>query len=65
MSQNVLLKAVFHIKVVKCTLHIIASEFSVYRKAATHDNEIQHLYEEMEQQIKKEKDRIVLQVKRH
>lgn len=33
------------------------------RKAATHDDEIQHLYEEMEQQIKNEKDRIVLQVK--
>ncbi|XP_010755121.3 ras and EF-hand domain-containing protein homolog [Larimichthys crocea] len=31
------------------------------RKAATHDNEIQRLYEEMEQQIKSEKDRIVLQ----
>lgn len=35
----------------------------LHRKAATHDNEIQHLYEEMEQQIKNEKDRIVLQVK--
>lgn len=32
------------------------------RKAATHDDEIQRLYEEMEQQIKNEKDRIVLQV---
>lgn len=38
-------------------------EFTLSRKAATHDYEIQHLYEEMEQQIKKEKDRIVLQVK--
>lgn len=37
--------------------------FSPNRKAATHDYEIQHLYEEMEQQIKKEKDRILLQVK--
>lgn len=33
------------------------------RKAATHDDEIQRLYEEMEQQIKNEKDRILLQVK--
>ncbi|XP_067358435.1 EF-hand calcium-binding domain-containing protein 4B isoform X1 [Channa argus] len=31
------------------------------RKAATHDDEIQRLYEEMEQQIKSEKDRIVLE----
>uniref|UniRef100_A0A674PGY7 Calcium release activated channel regulator 2A n=1 Tax=Takifugu rubripes TaxID=31033 RepID=A0A674PGY7_TAKRU len=36
-------------------------ESALKRKAATHDNEIQHLYEEMEQQIKNEKDRIVLQ----
>lgn len=36
---------------------------SLCRKAATHDDEIQHLYEEMEQQIKNEKDKIVLQVK--
>lgn len=41
----------------------IAESFSPHRKAATHDFEIQHLYEEMEQQIKKEKDKIVLQVK--
>lgn len=40
----------------------ITSEFSLYRKAATHDDEIQRLYEEMELQIKNEKDRIVLQV---
>lgn len=33
-----------------------------YRKAATHDSEIQRLYEEMEQQIKNEKDRILLEV---
>uniref|UniRef100_A0A8C2IA89 Calcium release activated channel regulator 2A n=1 Tax=Cyprinus carpio TaxID=7962 RepID=A0A8C2IA89_CYPCA len=31
------------------------------RKAATHDDEIQRLYEEMEQQIKNEKDRILLE----
>lgn len=36
-------------------------ESALKRKAATHDFEIQHLYEEMEQQIKKEKDKIVLQ----
>lgn len=40
----------------------ITSEFSPHRKAATHDDEIQRLYEEMELQIKNEKDRIVLQV---
>lgn len=32
------------------------------RKAATHDSEIRHLYEEMEAQIKNEKDRLVLKV---
>uniref|UniRef100_A0A667ZI89 Calcium release activated channel regulator 2A n=1 Tax=Myripristis murdjan TaxID=586833 RepID=A0A667ZI89_9TELE len=36
-------------------------ESALKRKEATHDNEIQRLYEEMEQQIKNEKDRIVLQ----
>ncbi|XP_019959168.2 EF-hand calcium-binding domain-containing protein 4B isoform X2 [Paralichthys olivaceus] len=36
-------------------------ESALQRKAATHDDEIRHLYEEMEQQIKNEKDRIVLQ----
>ncbi|XP_054475361.1 EF-hand calcium-binding domain-containing protein 4B [Anoplopoma fimbria] len=36
-------------------------ESALKRKAATHDDEIQHLYEEMEQQIKNEKDKIVLQ----
>ncbi|KAK5598868.1 hypothetical protein CRENBAI_002989 [Crenichthys baileyi] len=36
-------------------------ETALKRKAATHDDEIQHLYEEMEQQIKSEKDKIVLQ----
>uniref|UniRef100_A0AAX7SS64 EF-hand domain-containing protein n=1 Tax=Astatotilapia calliptera TaxID=8154 RepID=A0AAX7SS64_ASTCA len=36
-------------------------ESALKRKAATHDNEIQRLYEEMEQQIKSEKERIVLQ----
>uniref|UniRef100_A0A3Q1F8F7 Calcium release activated channel regulator 2A n=1 Tax=Acanthochromis polyacanthus TaxID=80966 RepID=A0A3Q1F8F7_9TELE len=41
--------------------HIVISGFYPHRKAATHDDEIQRLYEEMEQQIKNEKDRIVLQ----
>ncbi|XP_047452202.1 EF-hand calcium-binding domain-containing protein 4B isoform X2 [Mugil cephalus] len=36
-------------------------ESALKKKAATHDDEIQRLYEEMEQQIKNEKDRIVLQ----
>uniref|UniRef100_A0A8C3A4U6 Calcium release activated channel regulator 2A n=1 Tax=Cyclopterus lumpus TaxID=8103 RepID=A0A8C3A4U6_CYCLU len=36
-------------------------ESALQRKAATHDHEIQRLYVEMEQQIKHEKDRIVLQ----
>ncbi|KAJ0069480.1 hypothetical protein NL108_008268, partial [Boleophthalmus pectinirostris] len=36
-------------------------ESALKRKAATHDDEIRHLYEEMEQQIKNEKDKIVLQ----
>ncbi|XP_037538701.1 ras and EF-hand domain-containing protein [Nematolebias whitei] len=36
-------------------------ESAIRRKAVTHDDEIQRLYEEMEQQIKNEKDRIVLQ----
>uniref|UniRef100_A0A1A8ANN1 EF-hand calcium binding domain 4B n=1 Tax=Nothobranchius furzeri TaxID=105023 RepID=A0A1A8ANN1_NOTFU len=36
-------------------------ESALKRKAATHDDEIQRLYEEMELQIKNEKDKIVLQ----
>ncbi|KAL4625094.1 ras and EF-hand domain-containing protein-like isoform X1 [Arapaima gigas] len=36
-------------------------ENTLRRKVATHNDEIQHLYEEMEQQIKSEKDRILLQ----
>ncbi|XP_072551155.1 EF-hand calcium-binding domain-containing protein 4B [Salminus brasiliensis] len=39
----------------------IEMETALKRKAASHDDEIQHLYEEMEQQIKNEKDRILLQ----
>uniref|UniRef100_A0A3B4TDE3 EF-hand domain-containing protein n=1 Tax=Seriola dumerili TaxID=41447 RepID=A0A3B4TDE3_SERDU len=37
-------------------------ESALQRKAATHDSEIRHLYEEMEAQIKNEKDRLLLQV---
>ena len=33
-----------------------------YRKAATHDSEIRSLYEEMEAQIKNEKERLHLKV---
>ncbi|XP_012688537.2 EF-hand calcium-binding domain-containing protein 4B [Clupea harengus] len=36
-------------------------ESALKRKAVTHDDEIQRLYEEMEQQIKNEKERILLQ----
>uniref|UniRef100_W5NJL9 Calcium release activated channel regulator 2A n=1 Tax=Lepisosteus oculatus TaxID=7918 RepID=W5NJL9_LEPOC len=36
-------------------------ESALKRKAATHDDEIQRLYEEMEQQIKNEKERILMQ----
>ncbi|XP_046890340.1 EF-hand calcium-binding domain-containing protein 4B [Hypomesus transpacificus] len=36
-------------------------ETALKRKAATHDDEIQRLYEEMEQQIKTEKERILTQ----
>ncbi|XP_049892619.1 EF-hand calcium-binding domain-containing protein 4B isoform X2 [Epinephelus moara] len=35
-------------------------ESALQRKAATHDNEIRYLYEEMEAQIKNEKDRLLL-----
>ncbi|XP_030006187.1 ras and EF-hand domain-containing protein isoform X2 [Sphaeramia orbicularis] len=35
-------------------------ESALQRKAATHDSEIRHLYEEMEAQIKTEKDRLLL-----
>lgn len=34
-----------------------------FRKAATHDSEIRYLYEEMEAQIKNEKERLLLKVK--
>uniref|UniRef100_A0A3B4Z671 Calcium release activated channel regulator 2A n=1 Tax=Seriola lalandi dorsalis TaxID=1841481 RepID=A0A3B4Z671_SERLL len=36
-------------------------ESALQRKAATHDSEIRHLYEEMEAQIKNEKERLLLQ----
>lgn len=35
---------------------------SLIRKIAAYDEEIQHLYEEMEQQIKKEKEQFLLKV---
>ncbi|KAK7886155.1 hypothetical protein WMY93_025776 [Mugilogobius chulae] len=35
-------------------------ESALQRKAATHDSEIRHLYEEMEAQIKNEKDKLLL-----
>nr|XP_020455197.1 ras and EF-hand domain-containing protein-like isoform X1 [Monopterus albus] len=35
-------------------------ESALHRKAATHDSEIRHLYEEMEAQIKNEKDGLLL-----
>lgn len=50
-----------HCVSVTCSQCYIPSS-SVYRKAATHDSEIRHLYEEMEAQIKNEKDRLLLQV---
>ncbi|KAK1906142.1 EF-hand calcium-binding domain containing protein 4B [Dissostichus eleginoides] len=36
------------------------SVLSIYTKSATHDSEIRYLYEEMEAQIKNEKDRLIL-----
>ena len=38
---------------------------SLCRKSATHDSEIRYLYEEMEAQIKNEKDRLILKVHKH
>ncbi|XP_072291472.1 EF-hand calcium-binding domain-containing protein 4B [Eucyclogobius newberryi] len=40
-------------------------ESALKRKAATHDDDIRRLYEEMEQQIKNEKDKIVRQDYQH
>ncbi|XP_061524111.1 EF-hand calcium-binding domain-containing protein 4B isoform X3 [Phycodurus eques] len=40
-------------------------ESALQRKAATHDDEIRHLYEEMEAQIKTEKDRLLLKDSEH
>ncbi|CAG01907.1 unnamed protein product, partial [Tetraodon nigroviridis] len=37
-------------------------ESALQRKAATHDSEIRHLYEEMEAQIRNEKERLLLKV---
>ncbi|KAK5928380.1 hypothetical protein CgunFtcFv8_013447 [Champsocephalus gunnari] len=48
-------------KIIEATQEKREMENALQRKSATHDTEIQRLYEEMEQQIKSEKDRIVLQ----
>ncbi|XP_076014960.1 EF-hand calcium-binding domain-containing protein 4B [Genypterus blacodes] len=40
-------------------------ESALQRKAATHDSEIRYLYEEMEAQIKNEKDRLLLKDSAH
>ncbi|XP_033997891.1 ras and EF-hand domain-containing protein homolog [Trematomus bernacchii] len=48
-------------KIIEATQEKREMENALKRKSATHDNEIQRLYEEMEQQIKSEKERIVLQ----
>ncbi|KAI4825725.1 hypothetical protein KUCAC02_021396 [Chaenocephalus aceratus] len=48
-------------KIIEATQEKREMENALKRKSATHDTEIQRLYEEMEQQIKSEKDRIVLQ----
>lgn len=57
----------FYVKIIELTLFVLQTEqYSLcvsYRKSATHDDEIHRLYEEMEQQIKNERERIVLQVK--
>lgn len=39
-----------------------ASPFVTSRKIAAYDEEIQHLYEEMEQQIKSEREQFLLKV---
>lgn len=39
-----------------------AATLFLRRKAATHDSEIRHLYEEMEAQIRNEKERLLLKV---
>ncbi len=44
------------------SVSITSSTVPLCRKAATHDSEIRHLYEEMEAQIKNEKDRLLLKV---
>ncbi|XP_072241523.1 EF-hand calcium-binding domain-containing protein 4B [Leuresthes tenuis] len=48
-------------QIIEATKEKTEMESALKRKAATHDDEIQRLYEEMEQQIKNEKDRMVLQ----
>ncbi|KAM4572606.1 EF-hand calcium-binding domain-containing protein 4B [Odontesthes bonariensis] len=48
-------------QIIEATKEKTEMESALKRKAATHYDEIQRLYEEMEQQIKNEKDRMVLQ----
>lgn len=43
-------------------LHTFSILLSLFRKTAAFDEEIQNLYEEMEQQIKKEKEQFFLKV---
>lgn len=43
-------------------LHTFSILLSLFRKTAAFDEEIQNLYEEMEQQIKKEKEQFLLKV---
>lgn len=52
-------------QIIEANQEKIEMESALKRKAATHDDEIRRLYEEMEQQIKNEKDKIVLQDYKH
>lgn len=59
MLYNVILHILHQLTInLKCNV----SADPLRRKAATHDSEIRYLYEEMEAQIKNEKDRLVLKV---
>ncbi|XP_066541782.1 EF-hand calcium-binding domain-containing protein 4B [Hoplias malabaricus] len=57
--EEFLARVTFQIK--EANQEKIEMETALKRKAASHDDEIQRLYEEMEQQIKNEKERILLQ----
>ncbi|KAJ8391980.1 hypothetical protein AAFF_G00082900 [Aldrovandia affinis] len=56
--EEFLARVTYQIKEVNQEKREMESAFK--RKTATHDDEIQRLYEEMEQQIKNEKDRILM-----